>query len=69
MGLTLNGVWTLVLLKKHSWRTTLLASVFIVNFPKAIKAFYMKRHATRDDVVVSADLLAPEGYGEIIGGS
>lgn len=29
----------------------------------------MKRHATRDDVVVSADLLAPEGYGEIIGGS
>lgn len=43
--------------------------VFIINFPKAIKAFYMKRHATRDDVVVSADLLAPEGYGEIIGGS
>lgn len=43
--------------------------VFIVNFPKAIKAFYMKRHATRDDVVISADLLAPEGYGEIIGGS
>ncbi|QEA58519.1 asparagine--tRNA ligase [Leuconostoc koreense] len=43
--------------------------VFIVNFPKAIKPFYMKRHQTRDDIVVSADLLAPEGYGEIIGGS
>lgn len=43
--------------------------VFIVNFPKAIKPFYMKRHKTRDDIVVSADLLAPEGYGEIIGGS
>lgn len=43
--------------------------VFIVNFPKEIKAFYMKRHPTRDDVVISADLLAPEGYGEIIGGS
>ncbi|MBS9339089.1 asparagine--tRNA ligase [Fructobacillus sp. M2-14] len=43
--------------------------VFIVNFPKAIKAFYMKRHPEREDVVVSADLLAPEGYGEIIGGS
>ncbi|MGO2710307.1 MAG: amino acid--tRNA ligase-related protein, partial [Leuconostoc mesenteroides] len=41
----------------------------IVNFPKAIKPFYMKRHKTRDDIVVSADLLAPEGYGEIIGGS
>ncbi|AKP35575.1 asparagine--tRNA ligase [Leuconostoc mesenteroides] len=43
--------------------------LFIVNFPKAIKPFYMKRHKTRDDIVVSADLLAPEGYGEIIGGS
>ncbi|MGO0154110.1 asparagine--tRNA ligase [Leuconostoc mesenteroides] len=43
--------------------------VFIVNFPKSIKPFYMKRHQTRDDIVVSADLLAPEGYGEIIGGS
>ncbi|MBZ1510125.1 asparagine--tRNA ligase [Leuconostoc mesenteroides] len=43
--------------------------MFIVNFPKAIKPFYMKRHKTRDDIVVSADLLAPEGYGEIIGGS
>ncbi|SEH38794.1 asparagine--tRNA ligase [Fructobacillus pseudoficulneus] len=43
--------------------------VFITNFPKAIKAFYMKRHPSRDDVVISADLLAPEGYGEIIGGS
>ncbi|EHN59452.1 asparagine--tRNA ligase [Oenococcus kitaharae] len=42
---------------------------FVVNFPKAIKAFYMKRHPTRDDVVISADLMAPEGYGEIIGGS
>jgi asparaginyl-tRNA synthetase len=29
----------------------------------------MKPHPTRDDVVICADLLAPEGYGEIIGGS
>ena len=43
--------------------------VFITNYPKEIKAFYMKRHPNRDDVVVCADLLAPEGYGEIIGGS
>lgn len=43
--------------------------VFILNYPKAIKAFYMKRHPLRDDIVISADLLAPEGYGEIIGGS
>ncbi|MCQ2569404.1 MAG: asparagine--tRNA ligase [Limosilactobacillus sp.] len=43
--------------------------VFILNYPKAIKPFYMKNHPTRDDVYVCADLLAPEGYGEIIGGS
>lgn len=43
--------------------------VFILNYPKSIKPFYMKRHPTRDDVYVCADLLAPEGYGEIIGGS
>lgn len=43
--------------------------VFIVNYPKAVKAFYMKRDDERDDIVISADLLAPEGYGEIIGGS
>ena len=40
-----------------------------MNYPKAIKPFYMKPHPTRDDVVICADLLAPEGYGEIIGGS
>ncbi|TVP83392.1 MAG: asparagine--tRNA ligase [Alkalicoccus sp.] len=43
--------------------------VFITNYPKDIKAFYMKPHPDRDDVVLCADLIAPEGYGEIIGGS
>lgn len=43
--------------------------VFVINYPKEVKAFYMKRDDQRDDIVVSADLLAPEGYGEIIGGS
>ncbi|HCO05882.1 MAG TPA: asparagine--tRNA ligase, partial [Enterococcus faecalis] len=43
--------------------------VFILNYPKAIKPFYMKPHPTREDVVICADLIAPEGYGEIIGGS
>jgi asparaginyl-tRNA synthetase len=43
--------------------------VFITNYPKAIKAFYMEPHPERDDVVLCADLIAPEGYGEIIGGS
>lgn len=43
--------------------------VFIVNYPIGIKPFYMQPHPDRDDVVLCADLIAPEGYGEIIGGS
>jgi asparaginyl-tRNA synthetase len=43
--------------------------VFITHYPTKIKAFYMKPAADRDDVVLCADLIAPEGYGEIIGGS
>ncbi len=43
--------------------------VFVINYPKKAKAFYMKAHPEREDVVLCADLLAPEGYGEIIGGS
>ena len=43
--------------------------VFILNYPKEIKPFYMPLHPDRDDVVLCADLIAPEGYGEVIGGS
>lgn len=43
--------------------------VFIINYPIGIKPFYMQPHPERDDVVLCADLIAPEGYGEIIGGS
>lgn len=43
--------------------------VFIINYPVGIKPFYMQPHPERDDVVLCADLIAPEGYGEIIGGS
>ncbi len=43
--------------------------VFVVDYPKKIKAFYMKEHPQRPELVKCADLLAPEGYGEIIGGS
>ncbi|ASK63364.1 asparagine--tRNA ligase [Virgibacillus phasianinus] len=43
--------------------------VFITNYPTEIKAFYMKPDPDRSDVVLCADLIAPEGYGEIIGGS
>lgn len=43
--------------------------VFIHRYPKQAKAFYMKQDPQRPEVVLCADLLAPEGYGEIIGGS
>ena len=43
--------------------------VFITCYPIGIKPFYMQPHPERDDVVLCADLIAPEGYGEIIGGS
>ncbi|MDI6868305.1 MAG: asparagine--tRNA ligase [Coprothermobacterota bacterium] len=43
--------------------------VFVTHFPAVCKAFYMKPDPDRPEVTLSADLLAPEGYGEIIGGS
>jgi asparaginyl-tRNA synthetase len=43
--------------------------VFIHRFPTALKAFYMQPDPERPEVVLAADLLAPEGYGEIVGGS
>ncbi|MGC9324754.1 MAG: asparagine--tRNA ligase [Desulfomonilia bacterium] len=43
--------------------------VFIECYPKKTKAFYMKQHPEKPEYVMCADLLAPEGYGEIIGGS
>jgi asparaginyl-tRNA synthetase len=53
---------------------TLIASkfdrpVFVERFPSAVKAFYMQPDPNRPEVALCADLLAPEGYGEIIGGS
>ncbi len=53
--------------------TTLAAEselpTFVYNYPKAAKAFYMKENPDDPRTVLCNDLLAPEGYGEIIGGS
>ena len=43
--------------------------LFVTHFPACCKAFYMQPDPGRPEVTLSADLLAPEGYGEIIGGS
>ncbi|WNF38069.1 asparagine--tRNA ligase [Bacillaceae bacterium IKA-2] len=43
--------------------------VFITNYPTKIKSFYMKPDPNREEVVLCADMIAPEGYGEVIGGS
>ena len=43
--------------------------VMVHRFPSAIKAFYMKRDPENDKVVLGMGVLAPEGFGEIIGGS
>jgi asparaginyl-tRNA synthetase len=42
--------------------------VLVHRYPSAIKAFYMKPDPERPDVALCVDVLAPEGYGEIIGG-
>ena len=42
---------------------------FVMNYPSDIKAFYMKPVPGNESRVLCADLLSPEGYGEIIGGS
>lgn len=43
--------------------------IFICNYPKGAKAFYMKENPADPRTVLCNDCLAPEGYGEIIGGS
>lgn len=43
--------------------------VMVYNYPRSIKAFYMQPDPQRPEVVLCDDMLAPEGYGEIIGAS
>lgn len=45
------------------------APLIVTHYPAEVKAFYMKRDADDARVVRNLDVLAPEGYGEIIGGS
>lgn len=45
------------------------APIFVTHFPKELKAFYMLQDPEDPRTVLGADLLGPEGYGEIIGGS
>jgi asparaginyl-tRNA synthetase len=42
--------------------------LFVTHYPAQCKAFYMQPDPARPEVVLGADLLAPEGYGEVVGG-
>jgi asparaginyl-tRNA synthetase len=42
--------------------------IMVYNWPKAVKAFYMKEEPTQPGIAKGVDVLAPEGYGEIVGG-
>jgi asparaginyl-tRNA synthetase len=42
--------------------------VMVHHYPAAVKAFYMKRDPEHDEYALGVDVLAPEGYGEVIGG-
>jgi len=42
--------------------------ILVHRYPAAIKAFYMRRDPEREEVALGADMIAPEGFGEIIGG-
>jgi asparaginyl-tRNA synthetase len=42
--------------------------VMVHHYPAAVKAFYMARDTERSELALGVDVLAPEGYGEVIGG-
>ncbi|MFW5905148.1 MAG: asparagine--tRNA ligase [bacterium] len=62
-GADLGGADETVLAEEHE------LPVFVYNYPRQAKAFYMKENPEDPRTVLCNDLLAPEGYGEIIGGS
>src|SRR5216110_479728 len=62
-GLDLGGEAETLLAKQFD------RPVMVFNYPKAVKAFYMKENPADPRTVLNNDCLAPEGYGEIIGGS
>ncbi len=62
-GDDLGGEDETILTKMHD------KPLFVTNYPKKAKAFYMKENPANPETVLCSDLLAPEGYGEIIGGS
>lgn len=43
--------------------------IIVTHYPKKVKAFYMLEDSKNKDLVLGCDVLAPEGYGEILGGS
>src|SRR2546425_1143674 len=55
--------------RRHLTEFWMVEPVMVFNYPRAVKAFYMKENPADPRNVLNNDMLAPEGYGEIIGGS
>ncbi len=62
-GTDLGGVDETIISRLHD------GPVFVTHYPKEVKAFYMREDRADGRLVENFDLLAPEGYGEVIGGS
>ena len=67
-GCRSNGAATSAARTKRRSPRRSIGPVAVTGYPSAIKAFYFKPHPDRPEVSLSVDILAPEGYGEIIGG-
>ena len=64
-----RGATTSAATTRRCWPRSTTGRVFVFNYPKEVKAFYMKENPDDPRTVLNNDCLAPEGYGEIIGGS
>ena len=63
-----SGAMILAATKRRFFLSTYDRPVMVHRYPSAIKAFYMQPDTARPDLALGFDMLAPEGYGEIIGG-